>query len=138
MQSETVAQPSRCTARSHRTWLPTGLGRSAFVRVYGPTSSSSPVTSVLPNKGGERLAKKPLHAVARRSRRRIPQAPPHARSRSSRLDFSSLSRSHVTSRADGGDRDSRRTEKASAPTAALKSFLGHFPGYLCAGTRVPV
>jgi hypothetical protein len=56
----------------HRTGLPTGLGRSAFERVDGPSQSSSRMTSVLPEKGGERLAKVPLHAVARRSRRRIP------------------------------------------------------------------
>jgi hypothetical protein len=32
MQSETAARPSRCTARSHRTGVPTSLGRSAFER----------------------------------------------------------------------------------------------------------
>jgi hypothetical protein len=93
------------------------------------------VTSVLPEKGGERLAKKPPHAAARRSRRRIPQAPPQGRSRSSRRDFP-ISRGRPSPRVRAGGRDQDyHTEKASAPAPAMKSFPGHFLGFLTS-TRV--
>jgi hypothetical protein len=108
--------------------MPTGLGRSAFERVDGLDLSSSHVTSVLTEKGGERLSNKP----SSRGRSSIPlwhsQAPPQGHSRSSRRGFPP-SRGPPSSRGQvGGDQD-YRTKKANVPAAGLKCLPGHFPGF---------
>jgi hypothetical protein len=134
MQNETAARPSRCTARSHRTGVPTGLGRSAFERVDGPAQSSSRVSSVLPEKGGERLNKKALltrslidpAVTSRKPRPKVVAVPPVA------IGLLVEVHRHL----EGMWRGPRQpNKKASALAAALKS---HFPGFFCAGTRVPV
>jgi hypothetical protein len=53
MQNETAARTSRCTARSHRPGVPTGLGQSVFEKTDGAAESSSRITPVFPEVGQE-------------------------------------------------------------------------------------
>jgi hypothetical protein len=99
MQNETAVRPLRCTARSHETGVPTGLGLSAFERGDGPIYSSSRVASVLPEKGGEMLAKYP----SSRGRSSHPVSPAQSRSRSSHRDFIIPSRGPPSPRGQVGE-----------------------------------
>jgi hypothetical protein len=136
MRNETVARPLRCTARSHRTGVPTGLRRSEFERCDGPVQSSSHVTSVLPAIGGDMLAQTssssgrsstPLSHPVSPVPSSLPLLP-------SRLLLVEVPR-HP--RADGGHRENR-IKKASVPAAAMQTFRVFssafspmVPGYVC-------